>query len=75
MGEVYNYYSQCSLSACMRTSEEVAAIVKVRFPECPLFGGRNTWQKRLETMDSVHCPEFRGGRFSGSNRYLREIFP
>ena len=34
------------------------------FPECPLFGGKNTLQKRFGTKDSVHCSEFRGGRFS-----------
>ena len=34
------------------------------FPECPLFGGKNTLQKRFGTKDSVRCPEFRGGRFS-----------
>ena len=28
------------------------------------FGGKYTWQKRFGTMDSVRCPEFRGGRFS-----------
>ena len=49
------------MHAHMRTS---AAIVKVWFPECPLFGGKNTWQKRFGTTDSVRCPEFRGGRFS-----------
>ena len=38
--------------------------VKVWFPECPLFGGKNTLQKRFGTKDSVHCSEFRGGRFS-----------
>ena len=38
--------------------------VKVWFPECPLFGGKNTLQKRFGTKDSVRCPEFRGGRFS-----------
>ena len=42
----------------------MAAIVKVWFPECPLFGGKNTWQKRFGTKDSVRCSEFRGGRFS-----------
>ena len=34
------------------------------FPECPLFGGKNTLQKRFGTKDSVRCSEFRGGRFS-----------
>ena len=34
------------------------------FPECPLFGGENTLQKRFGTKDSVRCLEFRGGRFS-----------
>ena len=38
--------------------------VKVWFPECPLFGGKNTLQKRFGTKDSVRCSEFRGGRFS-----------
>ena len=36
--------------------------VKVWFLECPLFGGKNTLQKRFGTKDSVRC--FRGGRFS-----------
>ena len=47
----------------MRTSEEVAAIFKVWFPECVLFEGKNTWQKRFGTVDSVCCSEFRGGHF------------
>ena len=34
------------------------------FPECPLFGGKNTLQKRFGTKDSVRCSEFGGGRFS-----------
>ena len=34
------------------------------FPECPLFGGKNTLQKRFGIKDSVRCSEFRGGRFS-----------
>ena len=34
------------------------------FPECPLFGGKNTLQKRFGTEDSVRCSEFGGGRFS-----------
>ena len=34
------------------------------FPERPLFGGKNTLQKRFGTKDSVRCSEFRGGRFS-----------
>ena len=38
--------------------------VKVWFPECPLFGGKNTLQKRFGTKDSVRCSEFGGGRFS-----------
>ena len=38
--------------------------VKVWFPECPLFGGKNTLQKRFGSKDSVRCSEFRGGRFS-----------
>ena len=40
--------------------------VKVWFPECPLFGGKNTCtsQKRFGTKNSVRCSEFRGGRFS-----------
>ena len=46
------------------TSEGGAVNVKVWFPECPLFGGKNTWQKRFGTKDSVRCSEFRGGRFS-----------
>ena len=33
-------------------------------PECLLFGGKNTVQKRFGTYDSVRCPEFRGGHFS-----------
>jgi len=38
--------------------------VKVWFPECPLFGSKNTLQKRFATKDSVRCSEFGGGRFS-----------
>ena len=38
--------------------------VNVWFPECPLFGGKNTLQKRFGTKNSVRCSEFRGGRFS-----------
>ena len=38
--------------------------VKVWFPECPLFGGKNTLQKCFGTKDSVRYLEFRGGRFS-----------
>ena len=38
--------------------------VKVWFLECPLFGGKNTLQKRFGTKDSVRCLEFRGGHFS-----------
>ena len=38
--------------------------IKVWFPECPLFGGKNTLHKRFGTKDSVRCSEFRGGRFS-----------
>ena len=34
------------------------------FPECPLFGGKNTLQNRFGTKDTVRCSEFRGGRFS-----------
>ena len=34
------------------------------FPECALFGGKNRWQKRFGTKDSVRYSEFRGGRFS-----------
>ena len=53
---------------CMHvdTSEGGAVInnVKVWFPECPLFGGKNTLQKCFGTTDSVRCSEFRGGRFS-----------
>ena len=42
--------------------------VKVWFPECALFGGKNTLQKRFGTKDSVRCSEFGGGRFSeGAN--------
>ena len=37
--------------------------VKVWFPECPLFGGKNTLQNRFGTKDSVRCSEFGGGRF------------
>ena len=39
-------------------------MIKEGFPECPLFGGKNTLQKRFGTYDSVRCPEYRGGRFS-----------
>ena len=39
-------------------------MIKEGFPECPLFGGKNTLQKRFGTYDNVRCPEFRGGRFS-----------
>ena len=39
-------------------------MIKEGFPECPLLEGKNTFQKRFETYDSVRCPEFRGGRFS-----------
>ena len=51
---------------CMHVdaSEEGAVNVKVWFVECPLFGGKNTLQKCFGTKDSVHCLEFRGGRFS-----------
>jgi len=35
-----------------------------RIPECLLFGGKNTLQKRFGTKDSVRCSEFRGGHFS-----------
>jgi len=38
--------------------------VKVWFPECPLFGGKNMLHKRFGTKDSVRCSEFGGGRFS-----------
>ena len=38
--------------------------VKVWFPECPLFGDKNTLRKRFGAKDSVRCLEFRGGRFS-----------
>ena len=38
--------------------------VKVWFPECPLFGDKNTLRKRFGAKDSVRCSEFRGGRFS-----------
>ena len=34
------------------------------FPECPLFGGKNTLRKRFGTKDSVRCSEFGGSRFS-----------
>ena len=37
--------------------------VKVWFPECPLFGGKNTLQEHFGTKDSVRCSEFGGGRF------------
>ena len=51
---------------CMHvdTSEGGAVNVKVWFPECPLFGGKNTSQKRFGTKDSVRCLEFRSGCFS-----------
>ena len=39
-------------------------MIKEGFPECPLFGGKNTLQKRFGAYDNVCCPEFRGGRFS-----------
>ena len=48
----------------MRTSEEVAAIVKVWFPECSLFGGKVRGKSTSLTKDSVGCSEFRGDRFS-----------
>ena len=38
--------------------------VKVWFPECPLFGGKNTLQKHFGTKDNVRCSEFGGGCFS-----------
>ena len=47
---------------CMHVREGLN--VKVWFPECPLFGGKNTLQKCFGTKDSVRCSEFRGGRFS-----------
>ena len=59
-----DYRSRCQaqgLGTGLRS--RLAAIVKVWFPECPLFGGKNTWQKRFGTKDSVRCSEFRGGRF------------
>ena len=51
---------------CMHvdTSEGWGCNVKVWFPECPLFGGKNTLRKRFGTKDSVRCSEFGGGRFS-----------
>lgn len=36
-------------------------IIKVWFPECPLFRGKNVSQKAFGTEISVRCPEFRGG--------------
>ena len=31
---------------------------------CSLFRGKNVWCSTVGTKKSVHCPEFRGGRFS-----------
>ena len=63
------------LHACVATPCEQAAIVKVWFPECALFGGKNTWQKRFGTKRSVRCSEFRGGRFSEiANVYVTTRF-
>ena len=48
------------------------------FPECSLFGSKNTLQKRLfgTTEDSVRCSEFRGGRLSEvANVRLVNILP
>ena len=39
-------------------------IIKVWFPEWPLFRGKNVSKKVFGTEISVHCPEFRGGHFS-----------
>ena len=30
----------------------------------PLFRGKNVWCSVVGTEKTVHCPEFRGGRFS-----------
>ena len=46
-------------------------MIKEGFPECPLFGGKNTLQKRFGTYNSVRCPEFRGGRFSEVSNVLQ----
>ena len=35
------------------TSEGGAVMSKVWFPECPLFGGKNTLQNRFGTEDSA----------------------
>ena len=48
----------------MRVQEGSGCNVKVWFPECPLFGDKNTLRKRFGAKDSVRCSEFRGGRFS-----------
>ena len=34
------------------------------FPECPLFGGKNTLHKCFVTKKNVRYLEFRGDRFS-----------
>ena len=48
----------------MRVQEGSGCNVKVWFPECSLFGDKNTLRKRFGAKDSVRCSEFRGGRFS-----------
>ena len=54
------------LHACVRVrvQEGSGYNVKVWFPECSLFGDKNTLRKRFGAKDSVRCSEFRGGRFS-----------
>ena len=49
---------------CVRAQEGSGCNVKVWFPECSLFGDKNTLRKRFGAKDSVRCSEFRGGRFS-----------
>ena len=52
------------MHAYVRVQEGSGCNVKVWFPECPLFGDKNTLRKRFGAKDSVRCSEFRGGRFS-----------
>ena len=46
-------------------------MIKEGFPECPLFGGKHTLQKRFGTYDSVRRLEYRGGRFSEDANVLQ----
>ena len=73
MGFIVKLFVLCAQGTCVwewlncmhvDTSEGGAVMSKVWFPECPLFGGKNTLQKRFGTEDSVRCSEFGGGRFS-----------